>query len=170
MSSTSELEVHGEKKMKREQEGLDCESVQKRQRPEDQPLHVALALSKFAEREAATKNLEDQGILTYKLYTNDESSESGKALVTLKNIFSRQLPKMPKEYIVRLVMDKNHKSLAMLKDGIIIGGICYRPYYEQKFAEIAFCAVNGSEQVRGFGTIMMNRLKDLVQKERMSYL
>lgn len=29
----------------------------------------------------------------------------------------------------------------------VIGGICYRPYYEQKFAEIAFCAIKSEEQV-----------------------
>ena len=29
-------------------------------------------------------------------------------LITLKNIFGKQLPKMPKEYIVRLVMDRRH--------------------------------------------------------------
>lgn len=27
-------------------------------------------------------------------------------LIALKNIFAKQLPKMPKEYIVRLVMDR----------------------------------------------------------------
>jgi histone acetyltransferase len=31
-----------------------------------------------------------------------------KMLIDLKNIFSRQLPKMPKEYIVKLVFDRNH--------------------------------------------------------------
>jgi histone acetyltransferase len=29
----------------------------------------------------------------------------------------------------------------------VIGGICYRPYYDQSFAEIAFCAITASEQV-----------------------
>ena len=32
-------------------------------------------------------------------------------LVTLKNIFAKQLPKMPKEYISRLVLDRRHVSL-----------------------------------------------------------
>lgn len=26
--------------------------------------------------------------------------------------------------------------------------MCYRPYFDQKFAEIAFCAISGQEQVR----------------------
>ena len=54
----------------------------------------------------------------------------------LKNIFSKQLPKMPKEYIVRLVFDRRHYSMAILYQNKVIGGICYRPYYEQRFAEI----------------------------------
>jgi hypothetical protein len=32
--------------------------------------------------------------------------------------------------------------------GRIVGGVCYRPYFDQKFAEIAFCAISGQEQVR----------------------
>jgi hypothetical protein len=42
--------------------------------------------------------------------------------VTRQNIFSRQLPKMPKDYIVRLVFDRRHISLAILRLGRIIGG------------------------------------------------
>ena len=76
----------------------------------------------------------------------------------------------------------------------MIGGICYRPYYEQHFAEIAFCAITASEQVtslqkvlwclhviyhgifcaatvrmpsqvKGYGTRLMNYLKEHVKKE-----
>ena len=90
-------------------------------------------------------------MLSFKIVTNDGKDDSAEALITLKNIFSRQLPKMPKEYIVRLVFDHRHISLAICKQGRIIGGICYRPYYEQRFGEIAFCAVNGTEQVKGYG-------------------
>ena len=38
-----------------------------------------------------------------------------KLLIDLKNIFARQLPKMPKEYIVKLVFDRNHESMVILK-------------------------------------------------------
>lgn len=105
----------------------------------------------------------------FKLFTNDGEDESLIALTTLKEIFSKQLPKMPKEYIVRLVFDLNHYSLAILKSGNIIGGICYRPYFEQHFAEIAFCAISGTEQVRGYGTILMNNTKHHVQKQGIEY-
>lgn len=69
-----------------------------------------------------------------------------------QEIFHAQLPKMPKEYIVRLVFDRKHRSIVLCKKGVPIGGITYRPFKEQKFGEIAFCAVVGNAQV--------NRKKD----------
>ena len=89
--------------------------------------HAEFIASKFAQREAQTRALEHSGEITYEMYNNDGRGDSSRALVDLKNIFSRQLPKMPKEYIVRLVFDRRHFSLAIKKDGVIIGGICYRP-------------------------------------------
>ena len=72
-----------------------------------------------------------------------------KLLIDLKNIFARQLPKMPKEYIVKLVFDRNHEAMVILKSKTkIIGGICFRMFEEQKFAEIAFLAVTATEQVK----------------------
>lgn len=55
---------------------------------------------------------------------------------------------MPKDYIVRLVFDPRHKSMVVSRNKRVVGGITYRPFYEQKMAEIAFCAVMSSEQVR----------------------
>lgn len=130
--------------------------------------NIAFKLSNYAQREVQTREMEAKGEITYQLFTNDGTPDSVIALTTLKNIFARQLPKMPKDYIVRLVFDRRHYSLAIIRLGVIIGGICYRPYFPQRFAEIAFCAVNSTEQVRGFGTIMMNYLKRLVQRQSMS--
>jgi histone acetyltransferase len=70
-------------------------------------------------------------------------------LIGLKNLFQRQLPKMPREYITRLVLDKNHISMAIVKRGWkVVGGICYRPFVGRNFAEIVFCAVDSSEQIK----------------------
>ena len=90
------------------------------------------------------------------IVTNDGTHENLVRLIGLKTLFAKQLPKMPKEYIVRLVFDRRHKSLALLSDDLqqkggddeIIGGICYRAYPEMRFAEIAFCAVSASQQVK----------------------
>jgi histone acetyltransferase len=70
-------------------------------------------------------------------------------LIGLKNLFQKQLPKMPREYITRLVLDKNHISMAIVKRGWrVVGGICYRPFESRGFAEIVFCAVDSSEQIK----------------------
>jgi histone acetyltransferase len=44
-------------------------------------------------------------------------------------------------------------------DSKVIGGICYRIYETQKFAEVAFLAITATEQVKGYGTRLMNKYK-----------
>uniref|UniRef100_A0A0A9YXB3 Histone acetyltransferase GCN5 n=1 Tax=Lygus hesperus TaxID=30085 RepID=A0A0A9YXB3_LYGHE len=51
----------------------------------------------------------------------------------------------------------------------VIGGICFRPFYEQKFAEIVFCAIMSTEQEKGYGTRIMNHLKEHVKTEGIEY-
>jgi len=81
-------------------------------------------------------------------------------LIALKNIFSKQLPNMPREYIARLVLDRRHRSVAIVRRRRnVVGGITYRPFHQQRFGEIAFCAVTANEQVKGFGTRLMNFTK-----------
>jgi len=55
---------------------------------------------------------------------------------------------------------RKHKTLALIKDNIPIGGICFRPFPSQGFTEIVFCAVSSNEQVKGYGTHLMNHLKE----------
>jgi histone acetyltransferase len=49
---------------------------------------------------------ERQGEIEFRVVQNDGSPESMILLTGLKNIFQKQLPKMPKEYIARLVYDR----------------------------------------------------------------
>jgi histone acetyltransferase len=108
---------------------------------------------------------EVDGSLTFCVITNDGHPQHAIWLVGAKCIFSQQLPKMPREYIVRLVMDRRHRTLLALKGGRVVGAICYRPFFDQNFAEIAFCAVTSSEQVRGYGTRLMNHLKMALMRD-----
>lgn len=95
--------------------------------------------------------------------TNDGDPRSLIILTGLKNIFQKQLPKMPREYIARLVFDRNHASMAIVKRGLqVVGGITYRLFEKRSFAEIVFCAITGTEQVKGYGSHLMNHLKDSV--------
>lgn len=69
---------------------------------------------------------------------------------------------MPKDYIARLVMDRRHRSVGIVKDcakDSILGGITYRVFEGQEFAEIAFCAITATEQIKGYGTRLMNYTK-----------
>ncbi|GAA5932180.1 hypothetical protein JCM1841_001219 [Sporobolomyces salmonicolor] len=107
---------------------------------------------------------ERAGIIRFVVVTNDASPASMIILTGLKNIFQKQLPKMPREYIARLVFDRAHYSMAIVKRGLeVVGGITYRPFEGQKFAEIVFCAITGTEQVKGYGSHLMNHLKDHVK-------
>ncbi|XP_010520631.1 PREDICTED: histone acetyltransferase GCN5 isoform X2 [Tarenaya hassleriana] len=113
----------------------------------------------YIAREKSLKREEEAGRLKFVCYSNDGVDEHMVCLVGLKNIFARQLPNMPKEYIVRLLMDRKHKSVMVLQRNLVVGGITYRPYHSQKFGEVAFCAITADEQVKGYGTRLMNHLK-----------
>ena len=126
-----------------------------------------VAMPSSSNGNSSHENSTEEEPTAFRVFTNDNSDESCVALITLKNIFSKQLPKMPKEYIVRLVFDRRHVTLALLKGKRIIGGVCYRPYFDQHFAEIAFLAISAAEQVRGYGTLLMNQLKSHVQPKGM---
>jgi histone acetyltransferase len=81
-------------------------------------------------------------------------------LNAITNVISHQLPRMPKEYITRLVFDPKHRTLALIKNSKPIGGITFRMFPTQGFTEIVFLAITSNEQVKGYGTHLMNHLKD----------
>ncbi|KAI9284135.1 hypothetical protein BC943DRAFT_381404 [Umbelopsis sp. AD052] len=117
-----------------------------------------------ADRKESVSVLEERrGEIEFRVVKNDGAPESMILLTGLKNIFQKQLPKMPKEYIARLVYDRNHLSMALIRKPLkVIGGICYRPFDKQEFAEIVFCAISSTEQVKGYGAHLMNHLKDYI--------
>ena len=127
-----------------------------------------------ATRDDYAKTEESRGIIEFSVVYNDGNPDNMMSLIGLKNIFSAQLPKMPKEYIVRLVLDRNHRSMCIIKRTAgghkrVIGGITFRPFASQSFAEIVFCAITSTEQVKGYGTRLMNQLKEHVKTEGVEY-
>uniref|UniRef100_A0A6Q2ZBK3 Histone acetyltransferase n=1 Tax=Esox lucius TaxID=8010 RepID=A0A6Q2ZBK3_ESOLU len=130
-------------------------------------------LSANAARDETARLEERRGIIEFHVIGNSLSQKSNKKilmwLVGLQNVFSHQLPRMPKEYITRLVFDPYHKTLALIKDGRVIGGICFRMFPTQGFTEIVFCAVTSNEQVKGYGTHLMNHLKEYHIKHNILY-
>ncbi|KAF0408015.1 acyl-CoA N-acyltransferase [Gigaspora margarita] len=104
---------------------------------------------------------EREGVIAMKVLTNNGDTENLKLLTGLKNLIKIQLPNMPPEYITRLVYDRQHFSLSIVKDGSrVVGGITYRLFPKNKLAEIVFCVVSSTEQAKGYGSHLMNHLKD----------
>ncbi|KAF7730997.1 histone acetyltransferase [Apophysomyces ossiformis] len=120
---------------------------------EDGKLKILDDMKSEERKESAAMMEERNGDIEIRVVENDGTSESMIFLTGLKNIFQKQLPKMPKEYIARLVYDRNHRSMALIRHPMkVIGGICYRPFESQEFVEIVFCAIASTEQVKGFTT------------------
>ena len=59
------------------------------------------------------------------MVNNDGSRDSFVILTGLKCIFQKQLPKMPKDYIARLVYDRSHLSIAIVKHPLEVVGYVY---------------------------------------------
>ena len=129
----------------------------------------ATAASSFYNRDEAARIEEISGAVVFRVISNDGARAHLIWLTQVKNIFATQLPKMPREYISRLVFDRRHRTLLALKNDRVVGGVCYRPFLTQHFAEIAFCAVTSSEQVKGYGTRLMNHLKEAVKLDGISH-
>jgi hypothetical protein len=65
--------------------------------------------------------------LNLELVVNDGTREAWKKLLDFKNIITRQLIKMERTYITKLVFDGRHESLiASIPQGKTIGGACFR--------------------------------------------
>ncbi|KAJ1655491.1 histone acetyltransferase [Dispira simplex] len=137
-------------------------ATEERPSPERGLVHDGLLpLDKVVITEKPAVLEERAGVIRFHVVRNDGSRESNILLTGLKNIFQKQLPKMPKEYIARLVYDLNHTSMAVVKKGQnVVGGITFRLFDHRRFAEIVFCAISSSEQVQGYGSHLMNHLKD----------
>lgn len=127
-------------------------------------LEMLKTVTTMAARDEAAREEEKRQEISFHIVGNSLIKPVSKQcmiwLLGLQNVFAHQLPGMPKDYITQLVFDGKHKTLALVKDDRPIGGICFRTFKSQGFIEIVFCAVTSSQQVKGYGTHLMNHLKD----------
>ncbi|KAG5672066.1 hypothetical protein PVAND_002225 [Polypedilum vanderplanki] len=132
-----------------------------------------LSSVKLTARDDVAKAEQSRNEISFHIIANSfkkqPSTENLAWLLTCKNVFAHQLPRMPKEYITQLVFDGKHKTLALIKNQKPIGGICFRSFPSQGFIEIVFCAVTSSEQVKGYGTHLMNHLKDYSNQQKIRH-
>jgi len=81
----------------------------------------------FPEKPAVIE--ERNGEIEFRVVNNDGRRESTIILTGLKCIFQKQLPKMPKDYIARLVYDRTHLSIAIVKHPLeVVGWVYFLPY------------------------------------------
>lgn len=117
-----------------------------------------------AARDESAKGEEQRKEIEFHIVGNSLTKKVSKQtmlwLLALQNVFAHRLPRMPKDYIAQQVFDGKHKTLALIKHERPIGGICFRSFPTQDFIEIVFCAVTDKEQIKGYGSHLMNHLKD----------
>ncbi|PTU24962.1 hypothetical protein P175DRAFT_0506504 [Aspergillus ochraceoroseus IBT 24754] len=132
--------------------------------PDAKRIKTSATTWRFAFPEKPAVLEERNGEIEFRVVNNDGSRDSTVILTGLKCLFQKQLPKMPKDYIARLVYDRTHLSIAIVKMPLeVIGGITFRGFRDRKFAEIVFCAVSSDQQVKGYGAHLMAHLKDYVK-------
>ncbi|CAM9014709.1 unnamed protein product [Wickerhamomyces anomalus] len=142
----------------------DDEPIAKRAKLEDEEKKIDIKPDDKKIKKRPSVLEEREGKIEFRVVNNDNTKENLMVLTGLKNIFQKQLPKMPREYIARLVYDRSHLSMAVVRKPLtVVGGITYRPFDSRGFAEIVFCAISSTEQVRGYGAHLMNHLKDYVR-------
>ncbi|KAF5393388.1 hypothetical protein D9757_000734 [Collybiopsis confluens] len=101
-----------------------------------------------------------KGIIQIIPVKNDRQPKSMILMTGLKTLFQKQLPKMPRDYIARLVYDDSSRALGIVKRGFkVVGGICFRPFPQRGFAEIVFFATASVDQVKGYGAMLMDHFK-----------
>jgi N-acetylglutamate synthase-like GNAT family acetyltransferase len=81
--------------------------------------------------------------------------------LNLKDIFCKHLPKMPCDYVLSMVSDRQHENIIMTYKTQIIGGVCFRVFKWRLIVEIVFFAVKSAYQSKGYGQRLMCILKGI---------
>jgi histone acetyltransferase len=164
LDSSSDVRIAA-KRMRREAEDLPDDVVLKALKRVNDPNYqnrtdvMNLNPVVHAARDEAAKAEEKRREIEFHVVGNSINGKISQLqkrwLLDLKNVFAHRLPRMPKEYIAQQVFDGKHKTLALIKYGRPIGGICFRSFPTQGFIEIVFCAVEDKEQIKGYGSHLM---------------
>ncbi|KAK9552743.1 histone acetyltransferase [Aspergillus fumigatus] len=83
---------------------------------------------------------ERNGEIEFRVVINNDGSRDSTIILTgLKCLFQKQQPKMPKDYIARLVYDRTHLSIAIVKMPLeVIEGITFREFRDRYFQKQGF--------------------------------
>merc|ERR1712232_1535813 len=75
------------------------------------------------------------------------------------NMVCRQLPSMPRYYVQEMIDTNKYKPFGAFSFGSMIGGIMWRSFKKDKFAELAFVVVSTRSQEKGVGRCLIHALK-----------
>nr|UXY87823.1 HAT [Cryptomonas curvata] len=107
--------------------------------------------------------------ISFEVVRNDGFIRNIKILSRLQNLYSKQLPNMPIFYINRIILDVRQESIALIKCKNfkiqIIGGCSYRTFKKQQIMELVFFSIVTSEQMKGYGKILMSFLKEKAKSD-----
>lgn len=138
-------------------------------------------LSKL-DREEEKKNVFNTHNQRLKIVSTADPNSSLEFLLSVKQLFQKMLPKMPREYIIRQVFDPKHCCLVFTgapadnsvqtsqSNNHIIGAICYRPAFERSIVEIIFFAINSEFHISGYGTFLFSCFKEACKMQFASFL
>ncbi|WVZ08129.1 hypothetical protein V8G54_021475 [Vigna mungo] len=108
----------------------------------------------YTAREESLKKEEEAGRLKFVCHSNDGVDEH------MVDWIEEYICSTTSQYAQGVYCSTCHgQSVMVIRRNHVVGGITYRPYASQKFGEIAFCAITADEQVKGYGTRLMNHLK-----------
>jgi histone acetyltransferase len=100
----------------------------------------------------------------FEVIKNNGFAKNLKILLQLKILFSKQLPNMPIFYINQIILDIRQESIVLIKyenfKSRIIGGCSYRFFKRQQILELIFFSIATSEQMKGYGKLLMSFLKE----------
>eukprot|EP00494_Astrolonche_serrata_P004856 UN04871 len=71
---------------------------------------------------------------------------------------------MPLSHILKLIMDRRQFTAVMWLNGDLKTAVSARPFLAQGFVEIAFLGVKIGHQYQGYGTVIMNYIKEYIKR------
>jgi len=99
---------------------------------------------------------------------NDGNIQTLRELIICKELLAQCLPEMPLSHILKLIMDPRQFTIAIWsneEEESLMAAVSARPFPDQKFIEVAFLGVRIGSQYQGYGTLIMNYLKEYIKRE-----
>ena len=102
--------------------------------------------------------------IKFHLVKSKSSGTVTRLLLQFCDLVKDELKYMKDDYLANLVYEDLHRAILIIKDEKVIGGAAFRPFIANKFIELTFLVISLEHQVGGYGTYLMNHLKDHISR------